>query len=60
MAEIYAPLGGTIVTTIGISSDQMRSNAPNTYTNDLVVTGTIYTSTGLMLVLNSQLVLQPI
>jgi hypothetical protein len=34
-------------TTIALSSDQIRLNAPNSYTNNLVVTGTINTSNGL-------------
>ena len=45
--NVFAPSGGTRMTTIALSSDQIRLNAPNTYTNNLVVTGTINISTGL-------------
>jgi hypothetical protein len=45
--NLFAPSGGTRMTTIALSSDQIRLNAPNSYTNNLVVTGTINTSNGL-------------
>ncbi len=35
------------MTTIALSSDHIRLNAPNSYTNNLVVTSTINTSNGL-------------
>ncbi len=35
------------MTTIALSSDQIRLNAPNTYFNNLVVTGTINSDSGL-------------
>jgi hypothetical protein len=35
------------MTTIALSSDQIRLNAPNTYSNNLVVTGTINSDSGL-------------
>ncbi len=42
------PSGTTRTTTIALSSDQIRLNAPNAYTNNLfVVTSTINKSTGL-------------
>jgi hypothetical protein len=43
----FAPSGGTRLTTVALSSDQIRLNAPNAYTYNLVVTGTINTSNGL-------------
>ena len=45
--NIYASSGGTITTTIALSSDQIRLNAPNSYTNNLVVTGSINGNNGL-------------
>ncbi len=39
--NLYAPSGGRRITTIALSSDQIRLNAPNTYSNNLVVTGSI-------------------
>ncbi len=45
--NLSAPSGTTRTTTIALSSDQIRLNAPNSYTNNLVVTGTINTSNGL-------------
>jgi len=39
--NLYASSGGTRTTTIALSSDQIRLNAPNSYTNNLVVTGSI-------------------
>jgi hypothetical protein len=36
--NLSAPSGRTRITTIALSSDQIRLNAPNTYTNNLVVT----------------------
>jgi hypothetical protein len=44
---LFAPSGGTRVTTIVLSSDQTWFNAPNAFTNNSVVTGTINTSIGL-------------
>jgi hypothetical protein len=39
--NLYAPSGGTRTTTKALSSDQIRLNAPNSYTNNLVVAGSI-------------------
>jgi hypothetical protein len=47
--NLFAPSGGTRMTTIALSSYQIRLNAPNSYTNNLVVTGTINTSNGFFL-----------
>jgi hypothetical protein len=33
--NLFAPSGGTRITTIALSSDQIRLNAPNAYTNNL-------------------------
>ena len=45
--NLYAPSGGATTTTIALSSDQIRLNAPNSYTNNLVVTGSINGNNGL-------------
>ncbi len=45
--NLYASSGGTRTTTIALSSDQIRLNAPNSYTNNLVVTGSINRNNGL-------------
>jgi hypothetical protein len=45
--NLYAPSGGPRNTTIALSSDQIRLNAPKTYTNNLVVTGNITSANGL-------------
>ena len=45
--NLYAPSGGIRTTTIALSSDQIRLNAPNSYTNNLVVTGSINGNNGL-------------
>jgi hypothetical protein len=45
--NLFAPSGGTRMTTIAPSSDQIRLNATNSYTNNLVVTGITITSNGL-------------
>jgi hypothetical protein len=39
--NLYAPSGGTRTTTKALSCDQIRLNAPNSYTNNLVVAGSI-------------------
>ena len=39
--NLYAPSGGTRTTTIALSSDQIRLDAPKSYTNNLIVTGSI-------------------
>ncbi len=36
--DLFAPYGTTRITTIALSSDQIRPNAPNSYTINLVVT----------------------
>jgi hypothetical protein len=48
--NLCAPSGTTRTTSIALSTDQIRLNAPNSYTNNSVVTGTINTSNGLILV----------
>jgi hypothetical protein len=45
--NLYAPSGGPRNTTIALSSDQIRLDAPKTYTNNLVVTGNITSANGL-------------
>jgi hypothetical protein len=45
--NLFAPSGTTRTTTIALSSDRIRLNAPNSYSNNLVVTGTVNTSNGL-------------
>jgi len=45
--NLYASSGGTRTTTIALSSDQIRLNAPNSYTNNLIVTGSINGNNGL-------------
>jgi hypothetical protein len=39
--NLFAPSGGTRTTTIALSSDQIRFNASNAYTNNLIVSGAI-------------------
>ena len=45
--NLYASSGGTRTTTIALSSEQIRLNAPNSYTNNLVVTDSINGNNGL-------------
>jgi hypothetical protein len=45
--NLFAPSGGTRMTTIALSSDQIGLNAPNSYTNNLVLTGNITSDNGL-------------
>ncbi len=45
--NLFAPSGGTRMTTIALSSDQIRFNEPNTYTDNLVVTGNVISDNGL-------------
>jgi hypothetical protein len=45
--NLVAPSGGTRMTTIALSSDQIRLNAPKSYTYNLVVTGSIDGDSGL-------------
>jgi hypothetical protein len=45
--NLYAPSGGTRMTTIALSSDQILLNALILYTNNLVVTGSINGDSGL-------------
>ncbi len=49
--NLCAPSGGTRVTTIALrdalSSDQIRLNAPNSYTNNSVFTGSINGNSGI-------------
>ncbi len=45
--NLSAPSGGTRMTTIALSSDQMRLNAPDAYTNNSIVSGAINGASGL-------------
>ena len=45
--NLYAPSGGIRTTTIALSSDEIRLNAPNSYTNNSIVTGSINGNNGL-------------
>ncbi len=45
--NLFAPSGGTRMTSIALSPDQIRFEAPNAYTNNLIVSGAINGASGL-------------
>jgi hypothetical protein len=45
--NLFTPSGGTSVSTIALSSDQITLSAPNTYNNFIVVSGKINNLNGL-------------